>query len=77
MLTMLLGGLWHGASWQFIIWGGLNGIGLVIYKFWRKISPWEAKNNWAVNIWGEAYLIKMVKPLKEYLRGKMPFPIVQ
>jgi alginate O-acetyltransferase complex protein AlgI len=51
MLTMLLGGLWHGASWQFIIWGGLNGIGLIIYKFWRKISPWEAKNNWIVNIW--------------------------
>ena len=51
MLTMLLGGLWHGASWQFIIWGGLNGIGLVVYKFWRKISPWEAKNNWAINIW--------------------------
>ena len=51
MLTMLLGGLWHGASWQFIIWGGLNGVGLIIYKFWRKISPWETKNNWAVNIW--------------------------
>ena len=51
MLTMLLGGLWHGASWQFIIWGGLNGVGLVVYKFWRKISPWETKNNWAVNIW--------------------------
>ncbi len=51
MLTMLLGGLWHGASWQFIIWGGLNGIGLVVYKFWRKISPWEAKNNRAANVW--------------------------
>ena len=51
MLTMLLGGLWHGASWQFIIWGGLNGVGLIVYKFWRKISPWETKNNWIVNIW--------------------------
>ena len=51
MLTMLLGGLWHGASWQFIIWGGLNGVGLIIYKFWRKISPWETKNNWIVNVW--------------------------
>ena len=51
MLTMLLGGLWHGASWQFIIWGGLNGVGLVIYKFWRKISPWEKKNNRLVNLW--------------------------
>ncbi len=35
MNTMLLGGLWHGASWNFMIWGGLNGIGMVIYKFWR------------------------------------------
>ncbi|MBT3385924.1 MAG: MBOAT family protein [Prolixibacteraceae bacterium] len=51
MLTMLLGGLWHGASWQFIIWGGLNGVGLVVYKFWRKISPWEKRNNWLVNLW--------------------------
>jgi len=36
MLTMLIGGLWHGASWQFVIWGGLNGIGLVVFKFWRQ-----------------------------------------
>jgi D-alanyl-lipoteichoic acid acyltransferase DltB (MBOAT superfamily) len=38
MLTMLLGGLWHGASWNFVIWGGLNGIGIVIFKFWRKFT---------------------------------------
>ena len=34
MNTMLLGGLWHGASWNFMIWGGLNGLGQVIYKVW-------------------------------------------
>ena len=34
MNTMLLGGLWHGASWNFMIWGGLNGIGMIIYKLW-------------------------------------------
>ena len=45
LITMLLGGLWHGASWQFVIWGGLNGIGLIIYKLWRKISPYEKFNN--------------------------------
>lgn len=39
MVTMLLGGLWHGSSWLFIIWGGLNGLGLVIHKLWLKISP--------------------------------------
>lgn len=37
MTTMLLGGLWHGASWNFVIWGGLNGIGIVIFKWWRKL----------------------------------------
>ncbi len=41
MITMLLGGLWHGASWNMVIWGGLNGLGLVVYKLWRKISPYE------------------------------------
>ena len=38
MITMLLGGLWHGASCNFMIWGGLNGIGIVVYKFWRDMS---------------------------------------
>jgi alginate O-acetyltransferase complex protein AlgI len=37
MLTMLLGGLWHGASLRFVIWGGLHGIGLVINKIWNAI----------------------------------------
>jgi len=32
MITMLLGGLWHGASWQFLIWGGLHGGYLVVHK---------------------------------------------
>jgi len=38
MDTMLLGGLWHGASWNFVIWGGLNGLGILIYKFWKDKS---------------------------------------
>ncbi|MGA1976277.1 MAG: MBOAT family O-acyltransferase [Bacteroidales bacterium] len=36
-VTMLLGGLWHGAALRFIIWGGLHGIGLVINKIWNLI----------------------------------------
>ncbi|GAB4407487.1 MAG: MBOAT family protein [Bacteroidia bacterium] len=32
MLTMLLGGLWHGASWNFVIWGALHGIYLAVHK---------------------------------------------
>jgi len=37
MLTMLLGGLWHGANLRFIIWGGLHGIGLVINRIWDSV----------------------------------------
>lgn len=38
MITMLLGGLWHGASMNFIIWGGLNGVGMIIFKFWHDMG---------------------------------------
>ena len=41
-ITMLLGGLWHGASWNFVIWGALNGAGMIIYKVWVKIN-WNIK----------------------------------
>ncbi len=52
MITMIIGGLWHGASWNFIIWGALNGFALVFYKLWKKISPWENyKHLWYVRAW--------------------------
>jgi alginate O-acetyltransferase complex protein AlgI len=35
LITMLLGGLWHGASWRFIIWGALHGVALGIHKLFR------------------------------------------
>ena len=37
MTTMLLGGLWHGAGWNFVIWGGLHGIYLVINHGWHRL----------------------------------------
>ncbi|MDO8033095.1 MBOAT family protein [Janthinobacterium sp. SUN128] len=36
MLTMLLGGLWHGAGWTFVIWGGLHGLYLVLQQVWQR-----------------------------------------
>lgn len=51
MLTMVIGGLWHGASWNFLIWGALNGSAMVVYKQWRKISPYEKSNLWVVHAW--------------------------
>ena len=38
-LTMLLGGLWHGASWTFVIWGGLHGIALAIHRATGAVEP--------------------------------------
>ena len=43
MLTMLIGGLWHGAGWTFVLWGGLHGVYLVINHLWhalrRRLGP--------------------------------------
>jgi alginate O-acetyltransferase complex protein AlgI len=38
MLTMLLGGLWHGASWNFVIWGGLHGVALIVHREWVRLT---------------------------------------
>ena len=38
MITMLLGGLWHGASWTFVIWGALHGLFLCLERLWRDWS---------------------------------------
>ena len=44
MITMLLGGLWHGAGWTFVLWGGLHGIMLVINHFFRAIVKHPVKS---------------------------------
>ncbi len=46
-LTMLVGGLWHGAAWKFIIWGAMHGVGLIVHKALR---PWLVKipDTWPV-----------------------------
>jgi len=38
MITMLLGGLWHGAGWTFVVWGGLQGTYLVTHRLWARIA---------------------------------------
>ncbi|MCF8242074.1 MAG: MBOAT family protein [Melioribacteraceae bacterium] len=43
MLTMLLGGLWHGASWKFVFWGGLHG-GFLAFEKMFNIPKWVNKN---------------------------------
>lgn len=52
MSTMLIGGLWHGASWMYIIWGGLQGLFLVGHKMLKSVLPGlsekQRKSRWRV-----------------------------
>ena len=38
IITMFLGGLWHGASWNFVFWGMLHGVALAVHKFWMGVT---------------------------------------
>jgi len=69
MITMLVGGLWHGASWKFVIWGGLNGIGIVTYKYWRLISPYENSKAWYAIVWRIALTFIFITFTRVYFRG--------
>lgn len=37
-LTFLIGGLWHGASWMFVIWGAMHGLALIVHRLWQKLN---------------------------------------
>jgi D-alanyl-lipoteichoic acid acyltransferase DltB (MBOAT superfamily) len=51
LITMVVGGLWHGASENFVIWGTMNGIALIFYNYWKKISPYENSTALIVRFW--------------------------
>ncbi len=59
-LTMLLGGLWHGAAWNFVIWGAFQGLILIIYRFFDKepehLDPWCGKYSY-LRIFGKMLLM--------------------
>jgi len=48
MLTMLIGGLWHGAAWTFVVWGGLHGVALAGERWWhgRRAAPARPLAGW-------------------------------
>ena len=43
MVTMLLGGLWHGAGWTYVVWGGLHGLYLMVNHLWRALKKAPSK----------------------------------
>lgn len=46
MIVMLLGGLWHGAGWTFVIWGGLHGLALALNHAWRRLTGRDRPIGW-------------------------------
>jgi D-alanyl-lipoteichoic acid acyltransferase DltB (MBOAT superfamily) len=51
MVTMVLGGLWHGASWRFIVWGALHGAALCFHKMFRS---WRIQDDYKPGWWAGA-----------------------
>jgi D-alanyl-lipoteichoic acid acyltransferase DltB (MBOAT superfamily) len=51
LIVMIVGGLWHGSTQNFIIWGAMNGAALILYNYWKKISPYE-KSSWLIVHYG-------------------------
>ncbi len=54
MITMLLGGLWHGAGWTFIVWGGLHGFYLIVNHQWRALRKSLGHNLQSDSWWNQA-----------------------
>jgi alginate O-acetyltransferase complex protein AlgI len=54
MITMLLGGLWHGANWTFVVWGGIHGVGLSVERFFRRVLAGRVLSDPAGRVLSEA-----------------------
>jgi alginate O-acetyltransferase complex protein AlgI len=54
MMVMLLGGLWHGASWNFVIWGGMHGLWLALHKIYHEAFGKSLKDNPLTRVLGWA-----------------------
>ena len=56
MITMLLGGLWHGAAWTFVVWGALHGFYLCVHKAWPWKSPRTADDRFRLSDVGATFV---------------------
>ncbi len=50
MVTMLLCGLWHGAGWGYVLWGGCTGVGLIVHSVWRRYASMPALPGWFLTL---------------------------
>ena len=60
--TMLLGGLWHGAGWQFVLWGAMHGAYLTINNMWRSVVPraLAATRGYRAVAWALTFLVVVI-----------------
>ena len=63
-ITMLLGGLWHGANWTFVVWGGLHGGALALHKLWMRfvtphVPPPLARRLWPLS-WVTTFVFVLI-----------------
>ncbi|VAW91960.1 Probable poly(beta-D-mannuronate) O-acetylase [hydrothermal vent metagenome] len=56
MLTMVIGGLWHGAAWTFVAWGALHGVFIIINHLWTKIALFPTN----INRWWSVLMARMI-----------------
>ncbi len=72
LIVMIVGGLWHGSTQNFIIWGAMNGAALIFYNYWKKISPYE-KSSWLlVHFWKVLLTFNFITFTRIWFRLKEP-----
>ena len=60
LATMLLCGVWHGAGWQFLIWGGLHGLLLILEGIWRRLRPvWMPESRWLCRLYSLSLIMML------------------
>ncbi len=67
--TMVIGGLWHGASWNFLLWGALNGLGLMTYKLLRHDIPWSKLDKWWAKAIGVIFTFNFITFTRIWFRA--------
>ena len=66
--TMVIGGLWHGASWMYVIWGAIHGGLLVVHKFLRRVFPLTVSRT-AVTETGEVVVMDSGLSSSPWIKG--------
>ena len=76
MATMLLGGLWHGASWAFVVWGALHGAGLAITRVFQRRADKPNVRMWPVLVGTAVVAVAGIALLRSDLMDDLPSCIV-